>query len=54
MTNLPPAYRGAPYYQPGPPPPRQRFLRLAVVVAILAAVLALIIVTFIGISVGMN
>ncbi len=43
MTQLPPAYRGAPYYQPGPPPPKQRAARVLRMLAIAALVLLLLI-----------
>ncbi|HWF82126.1 MAG TPA: hypothetical protein VN695_16200 [Streptosporangiaceae bacterium] len=43
MTQLPPAYRGAPYYQPRRPPFKKRATRIVRVLAIAAVVLALII-----------
>ena len=43
MTQLPPAYRGAPYYQPPRPPLKRRAARIIRVLAIAALVLAVII-----------
>lgn len=43
MTQLPPAYRGAPYYQPRRPPLRQRATRIVRVLGIVALILALIV-----------
>lgn len=43
MTQLPPAYRGAPYYQPRPPPLKQRAARILRIVAIAALVLLLLV-----------
>ncbi len=45
MSLLPPAYRGAPYHQPRPPPRRHRALRLARLGVIVAAGLLLVIIT---------
>jgi hypothetical protein len=45
MSLLPPAYRGAPYYQPRRPPLRYRVVRMLRRALILAAVLALFIIT---------
>ena len=45
MSLLPPAYRGAPYHQPGPPTRRHRALRIFVVAVIAAGVLLLVIIT---------
>lgn len=45
MSHLPPAYRGAPYHQPGPLTRRHRALRIFVVAVILIAVLLLVIIT---------
>jgi hypothetical protein len=45
MALLPPAYRGAPYYQPRRPPRRYRALRMLRRALILAAALALFIIT---------
>lgn len=42
MTQLPPAYRGAPYYQPGPRPPKERAARILRVIVIAALVLVLL------------
>jgi len=43
MTQLPPAYRGAPYYQHRRPPRRQRVTRVVRALAIAALVLLVII-----------
>jgi ferric-dicitrate binding protein FerR (iron transport regulator) len=45
MSLLPPAYRGAPYHQPGPPTRRHRALRILLVAVIAAVVLLLVIMT---------
>jgi hypothetical protein len=45
MSLLPPAYQGAPYYQPRRPPRRYRALRMLRRALIIAAVLALVILT---------
>lgn len=50
MTQLPPAYRGAPYYQPRRPPRKQRATRIARLLVIAGLVLLLII--FIGAAVA--
>jgi hypothetical protein len=50
MSYLPPAYRGAPYYQPRPPPDRRkRRVRKAIMLAMIGAVI-LFIVIMIGAS----
>lgn len=43
MTQLPPAYRGAPYYQPGRMPRKLRVRRIVRVITIASLVLLLII-----------
>jgi hypothetical protein len=45
MSLLPPAYRGAPYYQPRRPPLRYRVLRMLRRALIVAGLLALFIIT---------
>jgi hypothetical protein len=45
MSLLPPAYRGAPYHQPGPPTRRHRALRILLATVIAAVVLLLVIIT---------
>jgi hypothetical protein len=45
MSLLPPAYRGAPYYQPRRPTLRYRVVRLLRRALIVAALLALFIIT---------
>jgi hypothetical protein len=45
MSLLPPAYRGAPYYQPRRPPLRYRVMRTLRRALIAAVVLALFIIT---------
>lgn len=50
MTRLPTAYRGAPYYLPGPPPRKERVARVLRIVAI--AVLVLVLLVLIGAAVA--
>jgi hypothetical protein len=50
MTQLPPAYRGAPYYQPGPPPLKQRAFRILRIIAIAAFVLLLLVLIGVAIA----
>jgi hypothetical protein len=45
MSHLPPAYRGAPYHQPGPPTRGYRALRIFIAAVIVIAVLLLVIIT---------
>jgi hypothetical protein len=45
MSHLPPAYRGAPYHQPGPPSRRHRALRIFAVGVIVIAAALLVIIT---------
>jgi ferric-dicitrate binding protein FerR (iron transport regulator) len=52
MSHLPPAYRGAPYHQPGPPSRRHRALRIFLLAVIAAAVLLLVIITGASIARG--
>jgi ferric-dicitrate binding protein FerR (iron transport regulator) len=52
MTHLPPAYRGAPYYQPRPQTRRQRAVRALIVAAIIAGALLLIVLIGAAISPG--
>ena len=52
MSHLPPAYRGAPYYQPRPMTRRQRARRTLAVAAILAGVLLLLILIGASIAPG--
>ena len=52
MSHLPPAYRGAPYHQPGPPTRRHRALRILLAAVIAAAVLVLVIITGVAIAHG--
>ncbi len=44
-SNLPNAYRGAPYYQPRPPPRRQRALRRLILALMLVEAVVLVIIT---------
>ena len=52
MSHLPPAYRGAPYYQPRPMTRRRRARRTLAVAAILAGVLLLLILIGASIAPG--
>jgi hypothetical protein len=52
MSHLPPAYRGAPYYQPRPQTRAQRARRMLVLAAILAGVLLLLILIGASIAPG--
>jgi hypothetical protein len=45
MSLLPPAYRGAPYHQPGPPPRRHRVLRRVRLAVIIGTGLLLMVTT---------
>ncbi len=45
MSLLPPAYQGAPYYQPRRPPLRYRAMRILRRALVIAAVLSLFIIT---------
>jgi len=44
MAHLPPAYQGAPYYQPRPPPRKRRVLRQIRLAAIFIGALLLIVI----------